>query len=91
MKQQGQLLRLIHDLDPAEAFEQCDHFLRLARTGSSAAASTGERAARRVLNQLRALSADWEDLDPQARNGATVVLEMLASPDLRQIIHRRLP
>lgn len=81
----------IHNLDPAEALEQCDHFLSLARTGRSAAASSGERAARRVLNQLRALAADWEYLDPQARHGAAVVLDMLADPDLRQIILRRLP
>lgn len=81
----------IHDLDPAEALKQCDHFLRLARTGRAGTASTGERAALRVLNQLRALSPDWEDIDPQARNGAAVVLEMLASPDLRQLILPRLP
>lgn len=81
----------IHDLDPADAFEQCDHFLALARRGRTGTASTGERAARRVLNQLRALAADWEDIDLQARNGAVVVLGMLADPDLRPIIQRRLP
>lgn len=81
----------ISNLPPEEALSLCEDFLHHASTGRSAAASTGERAAFRVLNQLRGLSSDWEDLDPSSRTGASVVLAMLASPDLRQLVLRRLP
>lgn len=80
----------LHNLPAEDALALCDDFLQIARVGQRATASTGERAAFRVLNQLRALSADWEDLDASRRAGAAVVLEMLASPDLRPIIARRL-
>jgi hypothetical protein len=81
---------MIDNLTPKEALELSTGFLALASAGRRGTASTGERAAFRILNQLRALSADWEDIDPSARLGASVVLEMLSNPDLRPIIARRL-
>ena len=81
---------ILDQLDPAEALAAADHFLQLAHAGRSTKSSTGERAAARVLNQIRSLSADWEDIDPSARSGAAIVLDMLASPELRGFILRRL-
>ena len=82
---------MLDNLTPEEALELCDGFLALARAGRRGTASTGERAAFRILNQLRALSADWEDIGPSARAGASVVLDMLSNPDLRQFVLKRLP
>lgn len=72
-------------IDAEAESESLNHYLRLAAMGRGPNASTGESICRHIAADLRALSWHLSNLDPQAREGAVLMLRILSHPDTREM------